>query len=104
MRATVSSLGSGQYSTGRLVARETNPAPSRINRSSAFEGSPLQTSPAKNVRLRKQRGSLTSNPTEAHVQPGADELELTVFGGGFGESICVHVGGGSWVIVDSCID
>jgi beta-lactamase superfamily II metal-dependent hydrolase len=36
--------------------------------------------------------------------PGRDELELSLFGPGFGESVVVHLGGGKWMIVDSCID
>ena len=33
-----------------------------------------------------------------------DELEVTVFGPGYGESIALHVGDGAWVLVDSCIN
>lgn len=36
--------------------------------------------------------------------PGPDEIEVTVIGPGFGESIVVHVGNGRWLITDSCID
>lgn len=36
--------------------------------------------------------------------PAADEAEVSVFGPGFGESICVHLGDGEWAIVDSCLD
>ena len=36
--------------------------------------------------------------------PGDDEIEITVFGPGFGEAIAVHVGIGNWLLVDSCID
>lgn len=42
--------------------------------------------------------------TMAETPPGRDELELTLFGPGYGESIVLHVGDGAWVIVDSCID
>lgn len=34
--------------------------------------------------------------------PDDDELEISVFGPGTGESIVLHLGGRSWVIVDSC--
>jgi hypothetical protein len=34
--------------------------------------------------------------------PAASELEVTIMGPGFGESIVIHVGDGEWVIVDSC--
>lgn len=36
--------------------------------------------------------------------PAADELEITVFGRGFGESILIHIGDGRWVVVDSFRD
>ena len=42
--------------------------------------------------------------TTAETPPRRDELEFTLFGPGYGESIVLHVGGGAWVIVDSCID
>jgi len=34
----------------------------------------------------------------------ADEVEITLFGPGYGEAIAVHLGEGSWLLVDSCID
>lgn len=34
--------------------------------------------------------------------PKLDEMEVSVFGPGFGESVVVHLGAGEWVIVDSC--
>jgi hypothetical protein len=36
--------------------------------------------------------------------PGPVEIEVNVFGPGFGESILVHIGQDRWVIVDSCRD
>jgi len=36
--------------------------------------------------------------------PKSEEIEISLFGPGFGESIAVHVGLGSWIIVDSCLD
>lgn len=36
--------------------------------------------------------------------PKPDEIEITLFGPGCGEAIAVHVGGGAWLLVDSCID
>lgn len=36
--------------------------------------------------------------------PATDELEVTVFGRGFGEAIVAHIGNNEWVLVDSCID
>ena len=36
--------------------------------------------------------------------PRADEVEVSLFGPGFGECILVHLGSGNWLLVDSCID
>lgn len=36
--------------------------------------------------------------------PAPDEIEVTVMGPGYGESVVVHLGNGEWLIVDSCID
>lgn len=42
--------------------------------------------------------------SESGKAPAGDEIEVSIFGPGFGECIVVHVGGGEWIIVDSCID
>ncbi len=31
-------------------------------------------------------------------------MEVSVFGGGFGECTCLHLGDGAWVVIDSCLD
>ena len=36
--------------------------------------------------------------------PASDEIEVTLLGPGYGESVVVHLGNGEWLIVDSCID
>ncbi|QKE39969.1 MAG: hypothetical protein HO274_00445 [Ferrovum myxofaciens] len=36
--------------------------------------------------------------------PSANEIEITVLGPGYGESVVVHLGNGEWLIVDSCVD
>jgi len=36
--------------------------------------------------------------------PRDDELEVSVFGPGYGESLLIHAGNGRWIAVDSCID
>jgi glyoxylase-like metal-dependent hydrolase (beta-lactamase superfamily II) len=36
--------------------------------------------------------------------PDRDEIEVSVFGPGYGESIVVHLTRGLWITVDSCID
>ena len=42
--------------------------------------------------------------TAINLPPANDELEITLFGPGYGESIALHTGNGAWVLVDSCID
>ena len=42
--------------------------------------------------------------TNAAGPPGDDEFELVLLGPGYGESIVLHVGNGTWVVVDSCLD
>lgn len=34
--------------------------------------------------------------------PKTQEIEIIVFGPGFGESILIHIGNNEWFIVDSC--
>ena len=41
---------------------------------------------------------------EVGVPPDDDEFQVVLLGPGYGESIVLHIGCGSWVIVDSCID
>lgn len=36
--------------------------------------------------------------------PEPDDLEITVLGGGTGESVVVHLGDGQWLVVDSFVD
>ena len=45
-----------------------------------------------------------SKARELRSAPLEDEIEVTLLGPGYGESIVVHVGDGGWIIVDSCID
>jgi hypothetical protein len=37
-------------------------------------------------------------------KPGTSELEISVFGPGYGEALAIHIGDGRWILVDSCID
>lgn len=39
-----------------------------------------------------------------NIPPAPDVVEVSIFGPGRGESVLVHLGGGKWIIVDSCID
>ncbi len=34
--------------------------------------------------------------------PSEDEFEVTLLGPGYGESVVLHIGGGAWILVDSC--
>jgi hypothetical protein len=43
---------------------------------------------------------LTDLPSAA---PAPDEVEFSAFGPGYGECLLVHLGGGEWMVVDSCI-
>ena len=45
-----------------------------------------------------------TEPSVEHSPPNHDEIEVTVLGPGYGESVLVHLGNGAWVIVDSCIN
>jgi len=39
-----------------------------------------------------------------YVKPDIDQIEASLFGPGYGESLVLHIGNDQWVIVDSCID
>lgn len=41
--------------------------------------------------------------TRPTTSPAHDELEVSVFGPGYGEAIAVHFGNGCWILIDSCI-
>lgn len=43
-------------------------------------------------------------PTPQAIPPKPDQLEISVFGPGFGESVVAHVGNGEWIVVDSCLN
>jgi beta-lactamase superfamily II metal-dependent hydrolase len=38
-----------------------------------------------------------------HQPPANDELEVSLFGPGYGEAVALHIGCGLWILVDSCI-
>ena len=42
--------------------------------------------------------------TAVATPPVDDELEVSVFGPGVGESVVVHLGHGEWMVVDSCLN
>ena len=39
-----------------------------------------------------------------NLPPQDDEIELSIFGPGYGESVLIHLGLGEWLVVDSCVD
>lgn len=47
---------------------------------------------------------MTSAGNSCRVPHKAQELEISVFGPGFGECVVVHFGNGEWGIIDSCLD
>lgn len=47
---------------------------------------------------------MTESPGSNDTPPAPHELEISLFGPGFGESVLIHLGAGSWLVVDSCID
>lgn len=48
---------------------------------------------------------MSSTGSEADRDPPRpDELEISLFGPGYGESLAVHMGDRRWMIVDSCVD
>lgn len=42
------------------------------------------------------------NPKVPNHKPQADEIEVSLFGPNFGESVVLHVGENAWIVVDSC--
>ena len=41
--------------------------------------------------------------TDQAAAPLEGQLEVTIIGPSYGESICIHVGSGRWLIIDSCL-
>jgi beta-lactamase superfamily II metal-dependent hydrolase len=39
-----------------------------------------------------------------YLPPEEEEIEVSLFGPGYGESVLLHIGANKWIIVDSCID
>lgn len=50
---------------------------------------------------RKKRNKLPS-PYSGHRAPELDQLEVSLFGPGFGECALIHIGSGKWIVIDSC--
>jgi glyoxylase-like metal-dependent hydrolase (beta-lactamase superfamily II) len=59
------------------------------------------------LRLPKRKPNALGNPSAGNrvdIAPAHDEIEVSLFGPGYGESIVLHLGENAWFIVDSCID
>jgi hypothetical protein len=54
--------------------------------------------------MKRENLEISSNGNNRFLPPHPHELEISLFGPGYGESILIHLGQGDWVIVDSCID
>ena len=44
------------------------------------------------------------NGSNYGVPPQANEIEVSLFGPGYGECVLLHLGFSDWVIVDSCLN
>lgn len=38
------------------------------------------------------------------VAPNLNEIEINIFGTGYGEALAIHLPGGFWILIDSCCD
>lgn len=36
--------------------------------------------------------------------PDPEELEISLFGSGYGEAVALHMGNGQWILIDSCLE
>ena len=52
----------------------------------------------------KTNRSVDSGLTAVKAPPEHDQIEVCLFGPGYGECILLHIGKGNWVIVDSCLN
>jgi hypothetical protein len=43
-------------------------------------------------------------PDDYLTPPSADEIEISLFGPGYGESVVIHIGNNQWILVDSCMN
>ena len=48
-------------------------------------------------------GCARSGALSEPAPPSPDEIEVSLIGPGYGESVLVHLGNGDWMIVDSCV-
>ena len=43
-------------------------------------------------------------PNEQLSSPAVDEMEVSLFGPGYGESVVIHIGNNLWILIDSCLN
>src|SRR5208283_1490967 len=43
-------------------------------------------------------------PNEQLTSPAVDEMEVSLFGPGYGESVVIHIGNNLWILIDSCLN
>jgi beta-lactamase superfamily II metal-dependent hydrolase len=53
---------------------------------------------------RSSSSGLSSGSRELGNPPRANEIEVSLFGPGYGESVVLHAGDNKWIIVDSCVE
>ena len=51
---------------------------------------------------KRQNCKASCMTSECEGPPALDEIEVSLFGPGYGEAIALHIGEGKWVLVDSC--
>ena len=47
---------------------------------------------------------MVSRGNKSPSPPAGDEVEVSIFGPGYGECVVVHAGYGDWLIIDSCLE
>jgi hypothetical protein len=60
--------------------------------------------PALTRNKQKPLARLAEDQQNSLARPAADQVELNLFGPGYGESVLVHLGVNRWLIVDSCVE
>lgn len=54
--------------------------------------------------MKRSVREISSTGSDLGRPPGSDELEVSFFGPGYGESILIHVGNEQWILIDSCLN
>jgi beta-lactamase superfamily II metal-dependent hydrolase len=106
-RLTSTCLSQVRSSTGRS-ATDSSCRPAHVNEflGSASAGFRLGVTLNSLLRVSVQTPLLMTlaGSEPALSAPAPEQLEISLFGPGYGESLAVHLGDGRWMIVDSCIE